>query len=375
MRFEVERDVFIAALKKSGRLRSPASLVPNLDKVLVVATPDQIQLLTTNLTQILRIDVPSADVSEEGTAVFPRPSEVAQFLSSLPDGPVLFDSSNDALTMSSGKTKSTRQLVAVKTYPSLPDLDIIKDWHKIPAGLFAQDLAAASPLALKAETAHFAQVKVEDGVFYGSDGLHAHAQQTSGYECPDISVSASAVPLLKSLVLTSEVEYVSVGLAKTAVLFSVPDITLLTYNPTVEMPDVKSSIISVALENDQILEVDRDELKRAVLQVSGTTDNFSAVRIFAAKSGEIVLKSKSASGQTETSISGEFNHKDQEVILSVGSLIRALDCYAQQSCTLLLGPDINKSGAKSISPVRLSANDGEVGKFVAVLTQLRKDIL
>lgn len=375
MRFVVERDVAVEAFKKASRLRAPSLLVPNLDKVMVKATDEGLEIFATNIAQIVRIDVSSADVSEEGTAIFPKPMDMVQFLSVLPDGDVTFDVSDTTLLVSSGKAKTTRQLVPIKSYPALPDLDVVKTWHEIPAGLLASDIKAVLPAADRAGTPHFMQVVVTDKVFYGSDGLSAHVQQVSGYECPDLSISTSAMALLKALVFSTENEYVEIGLAKSAVLFRVNGLTLLTYAPTTEMPDVNKAIVSAALNNDQILEVDRDELRRAVAQVSGTVDNFSAVHIFAAKSGNIVLRSKSNNGQTETQITGTFEHPDQEVILSAGALVAALSVYPQQMCKIFLGSQPNKAGAKTISPVRVSSNEGEGGSFVAVLSQLRKDLL
>lgn len=378
MRFTVERDTALSLFAKAGKIRQGASstFVPNLEKIFVEATAEgELVLVTTNLLQILRQHTESVDVVEPGKAVLPKAADLVQFLSACPDGEVTFDVKDTTLFVSAGSASLVRQLVAVNSYPATPDFSVVSSWQSVPVGLFASDLKAVYPLAAAASEPNLSQVVVKDGVFYASSGSVAHVQQASGYKCPDLALAAGCVPLVRSLVLTSENEYVEIGFAKNAVCFRVAGMALVAYSPTHVFPDVVEPLVKAALSNTIVLTVDRDEMLRAARQVWGTVDTFGAVFIEAKKGGYVTLRTKSAIGQTETRVVGDFPNLDKEVVVSAKALVDALGCYPQQVCKIFLGDADNAASVKDIPPVRLTASGGEGGNFVAVMSQLRKDLL
>lgn len=374
MRFTVERDVALGLFRRASKVKtstSSSTLVPNLSKAFVQVDDGSLTVTVTNLLQVFSVSTSSVSVSEQGKSVFPTPGELVVFLSALPDGEVQFDVTEHLLTVSAGATSMVRQVVATSEFPALPDLGVVEEWVSIPAGLMKQDFSAVLAPAKNSDEAQFGQVVVQGGTFIGSDGSSVHARAASGYECPNLALTVDAFVLIRSLVLVPDVEFVSVGFAKGATLFKTYDSILMTYDPAAKFPNIMATLSNAALNNDMLLVVDRDELLRAVMQVSGTSDKYGAVSVSADKGEVVRVRSKSLLGSTETVVSATFDQPKLEFTVTYYSLMQALKAFPQQEVKIFLGT----TTAKSVPPVRLIAPGGEGGFFVSLISQLKKDVL
>lgn len=374
MKFVLPRDVAISLFKRVNRVQSNSTAVPNLEKVHVSAADGQVFVSKTNLTHVARV-WHQADVQAFGTAIFPSAPTLIHFLSALPDLPVEFDCSDGVLVVRCGTTRLTRAVISTKAYPQLPDFNAITQYEEIAVGPFSSDLAAVTAVAANSKVPAGKQVQIANGVLTAADEFRVHAQQMSGYTLSDRSLPASALPLLKALILTSEHEYVHVGAAKGAVVFKTHDAILVAYHTEVSLPSVGEVLQKAALSNDRLVVVDTEALVRAIGQVLGTASK-DVITLAIEQSGVVSVSSVNEVGDTFTQFKadvvpdGPVEFIDQ-ISLSGTMLSDVLKVYPSQSLRMWLQMPTKKM---THQPVRFSG-EGEGGKFVAVLPQVKKELL
>lgn len=165
MKFRCEREILADALATAGRAATNRSgSLPVLSGVRLDVHGDDLTITGTDLELTIRLTVPVGG-QRDGSAVVPA-RLVADIVKALPAGAVEFDSTDDDLAISAGRTQFSVRPLALSDYPSQsePDVEPVTLQSAQVADALRQVVRAASTDDARAVLTGVLLVSEESGV-------------------------------------------------------------------------------------------------------------------------------------------------------------------------------------------------------------------
>lgn len=355
-------------LDKAASVVPSKDILPVLKNFQVEATAGKVRVTATDLELSVIATSEMVTVQQPGTAVFPA-KRLMEIVKEAEDGDLTISVENGEAKIEVGKTHWTLKLMDGSDYPELPDIEEV-EFHSVDRAKFVGWIRSVRHAAATETTRPSLMViDISGGQMRASDGVRFQ-QVTVGKEIPiDISIPINAVDDLVKILQTTEAPKIELGEDEESLFFKVGGDTFIAQKLNAVFPDVDEQLLKPALANDQVLNVDRNDLAKAIKRVRITADPETNAVVLDLSKDKMQVKSKDKYGSTCTEdLDVKWDGKDRSVAFNHEHLLQMLNMTDLASCEFRLGEDTKTRP----SPILL--RDDEAGQ-VGMLNQLRTDWL
>lgn len=371
MRFVIKKAAFLTALEKASATVSSKDNDPLLKTFNIEADPDQVRILSTDLSlgSIAKIRG-NVDVKDGGATCVPA-QKLLQVVKYAEDGDIDFAIKDGKVTIKAGRTTTQINVLDAAEYPEVPRFDkenaekvnrekLIDVINKVRYAASVDEMRP--PLMLIAFDGERAMA---------SDGGRIQVADFKGLK--DVQIPIFAVPNLVRLLNRTEVDDVAIEQQKNHLLFQIGADTFSTQRLYEEFPDVETMILKPAESNDKKLTLDKQDLESAIKRVSLAADEDRKqlnIKVLKPSNGdkpsEVEISAQDSSGELARETLPCTATVEAERLLMVNHeyFRDALEMSPAKQVTLLVGEDM----AKRRSPIYMK----EAG-LKSVLLQLRPD--
>jgi len=317
-------------------------------------------------------------VSKEGKALVP-PRKILSILKLAPASTIAIIVVGNTITLRSGRAVWTVATIAGDELASVPDLREISLQSVPRLPLLSALIVTKKAVSTNTARPALVQAKIHNGEITSCDGSRIHRQRVDGLPktISTTILSTTMDELIKGL-SKSDAETVGIGVSNNFLTFSYGSDYLISSRMQTAFPSVEALILAPAMDNEDTLVVDRDELAAVVKRVRVNADpEHTAVFL------KVVPGKKLDSGETSWSLavrafdshgnssqevmeaqwSGEG--KAREICLNHRHLNDLLVSCPEATVPLKLGTDTKTKR----SPVFVEFP--ELNGFTAVLQQIR----
>lgn len=355
-------------LDKAASVVPSKDIMPVLKNFQVEAKAGSVRVTATDLELSVIATSEMVTVQKPGSAVFPA-KRLMEIVKEAEDGDLVITVEGQKAKVEVGRTHWTLQLMDGDDYPELPNIEDI-EFHPIDRAKFVGWIRSVR-YAAATETVRpsLMVIDISDGQMRASDGVRFQ-QVTVGKEIPiDISIPINAVDDLVKILSTTEAPKIELGEDEESLFFKVGGDTFIAQKLNAVFPDVDEQLLKPALANDQVLNVDRNDLVKAIKRVRITADPETNAVILALTKDKMTVKSKDKYGSTcEEELDVKWDGKDREVAFNHTHLLQMLNMTDLSSCEFRLGEDTKTR------PSPLLLRDDDAGQ-VGMLNQIRTDWL
>lgn len=355
-------------LDKAASVVPSKDILPVLKNFLVEAKSGLVRVTATDLELSVIATSEMVTVTQAGSAVFPA-KRLMEIVREAEDGDLIITVKDGEAKVEVGRTHWSLKLMDGSDYPELPEVDEIK-FHSIDRAKFLGWIRAVR-YAAATETVRpsLMVIDISNGQMRASDGVRFQ-QVSVGKEIPiDISIPINAVDDLVKILSTTEAPKIDLGEDEDSLFFRVGGDIFIAQKLNAVFPDVDAQLLKPSLLNDQVLNVDRADLIKAIKRVRITADPETNAVILSLTKGKMLVKSKDKYGSTcDEELDVKWDGKNRDVAFNHSHLIQMLNMSDQASCEFRLGEDTKQR------PSPLLLRDDSAGQ-VGVLNQLRTDWL
>ena len=353
-------------LDKAASVVPSKDILPVLKNFQVEAKGGSVRVTATDLELSVVATSEMVTVTKEGSAVFPA-KRLMEIVKEAEDGDLIITVKDGEAKVEVGRTHWTLKLMSGDDYPELPEIDKI-EFHEIDRAKFVGWIRCVR-YAAATETVRpsLMVIDIAGGQMRATDGVRFQ-QVTVGKEIPiDISIPINAVDDLVKILSTTEAPKVELGQDDESLFFKVGGDVFIAQKLNAVFPDLDEQLLKPALANDQILNVDRGDLVKAIKRVRITADPETNAVILALSTNKMNVKSKDKYGSTcEEELDVKWGGKDREIAFNHTHLLQMLGMTDLSSCEFRLGEDTKTR------PSPLLLRDDAAGQ-VGMLNQLRVD--
>lgn len=192
------------------------------------------------------------------------------------------------------------------------------------------------------------QLQIKDGelkesVTTASDGSRFARARIKRYPITGTCVPSSALDDLVRILAGGQSDSVMVAETDEATVFKVGPVVLAVARRSTPFPDVDRLLLQPAMENQDVLSVDKDELSAAVRRVRINADGETSAIVLEVADGSVtvVARDKAGNSATETIVAG-WAGKDRVLCVNHVSLAEMLAAHPGKTCEFRLGKDVGK---------------------------------
>lgn len=378
--FTAARFVLAALASRAGSVVPARDFQPVLKNFLVTVSGTQLRLVATDLELTVIATSPAVSAKlpagqETATAVLPA-RRLQAILQAAPDTEVTIAVSGDSATVTAGTASWVLRLSSDSTdYPDV--LSFEETPHQILRKPFLDALQAVRYAVSKGGTKpQFMQVNASsapngDLVLTASDSTR-FARAAAGSVVVAMRIPAtgspSAVDELVRLLGASQSESFEIQASTQKIKFQIDSTTLIVSMIGKEYPDVDKLILGPALENDQVLTVDRRELLAAITRSRINADETTSALGLRLASGELTVYSRDTYQNTaEQIIPAGWEGAERTLIVNHKFLSEMLSAHPGASCTFRLGKDVGRRKSKLLLTDADSGVTGIISQMAAAV--------
>lgn len=369
MEFHAKRYVLWAMLDKASKVVPSRDTMPVLKNYYVEATPDMVRVAATDLELSLIVEAQLVHVDVPGSAIIPS-RKLLEIIANAEDEEAYIRVVDGRCHIDIGRASWTLTInTQPNAYPPLPDVSAVE----FAAEVNRAELLGAFQMVERAAGRATARpnlmvLDIHDGKVTGTDGVRC--QQVTMESWPaniDMQIPIGAVDELIRLLRATEAETIEVAETEDHLLFKVGQDLFVANAVAMEFPPVDSQLVLPALENDQRMTVDREELSEALRRVRITADADTSAVMLELTEDTLTLRcrDKMANDSVE-SVDCAWEHPDRTVVVNHVFLMDMLKMADAKTCEFYLGTD----KANSRSPLLLR---DESNGMVGIVSQMRAD--
>jgi DNA polymerase III sliding clamp (beta) subunit (PCNA family) len=271
-------------------------------------------------------------------------------LRELPDVDVRVAVSRNRALVTAGSGSWTLALPDGASYPELVNPGQLAFASYSRERLLAGLRAVRHVVSKDAGRPHLTQVDIRDdpddgghSVATASDGSRFARARLDHYPLPGVCIPSSALDDLARILAAGEPEDVGLSDTEEALLFRVGPVVLAVARRSTPFPDVDRLLLQPALENEDVLSVDRDELAAAVRRVRINADGETSAIVLEVAAGLVTAVARDKGGNSATeSVPATWAGKERKLCVNHASLTEMLAAHPGKSCDLRLGKDAGK---------------------------------
>lgn len=364
--FTVKRVVLEAMAAKAISVVPSREFMPVLKHFQVTVSPGGLCVSATDLELSVLASTSAVTADDTARVVLPA-KKLVEIIKCAPEGDVRVSVDGEFAVIGSGSASWTLRLVDGSSYPPLPNLASI-DFHTVSRESFVTALKRVRH-ALGRDTyrSQLMQMVINAGNGTPAQVLACDGVRLAITELAEFPVSlripSGAVDVLIKMLDADGAESIEVGETPSVVAFRVGAHVFAASKTMAEFPDVQKLVVAPALENRELLTVDKAALGEAVRRVRIAADDAtSALALRLAPDQVTVIARDKHGNKSEEVVPATWEGDATLVVVNHRFLIDALDAYPSPTCLMWPG-----AGGKRKAMMRLS-DEGSASTFI--LTQM-----
>lgn len=375
--FATKKFVLQAQLEKAAFVLPSKDHIPVLKHFQIEVSDDGLRVMATDLELSVLASTPViAQERRVGTAMFPG-VKFLQLIKEAADSDIHVDVHDGYAHIECGPTTWNLRLRDGAEYPDLPNVAEV-EFHKINRVKFLGGIAAVRYAAAHDQTrTNLMMIDFTNGKMVACDGARYQEADLIGKEARkdgasfplSLQIPIGAVPNLLKLLKTTEGEDILIGETDNALVFNIGSDMFVANKLTVSFPDMDTLLKRPAMENHEILTVDRQELIEAVRRVRITADPETSAIVLSLAPNELTVRTKDKYGnESDQSIHAGWAEESREIAVNHAYLSDMLEMTDSKTCTFRLGPDTKTKKASLVL-------EDEETDSVGILSTMRPDWL
>jgi DNA polymerase-3 subunit beta len=368
MEFHAKRYVLWAMLDKASKVVPSRDTMPVLKNFYVEATPDEVRVAATDLELSLIVDAQLVHVDQPGSAIIPS-RKLLEIVAAAEDEEAYIRVADGRCHIDIGRASWTLTInTQPDAYPPLPDVSA-----EFAAEVNRAELLGAFQMVERAAGRATARpnlmvLDIHDGKVTGTDGVRCQQVRMESWPANvDMQIPIGAVDELIRLLRSTEAETIEVAETEDHLLFRVGQDLFVANSVAMEFPPVDQQLVVPALENDQRLTCDREELTEALRRVRITADPDTSAVVMDLTEDTLTLRCRDKmANESVESIDCGWSYEDRSVVVNHVFLMDMLKMADARTCEFYLGKDKTNSR----SPLLL--RDESKG-MVGIVSQMRAD--
>jgi DNA polymerase-3 subunit beta len=375
--FATKKFVLQAQLEKAAFVLPSKDHIPVLKHFQIEVSDGGLRVMATDLELSVLASTPViAQERRVGTAMFPG-VKFLQLIKEAEDSDIHVDVHEGYAHIECGPTTWNLRLRDGAEYPDLPNVAEV-EFHKINRVKFLGGISAVRYAAAHDQTrTNLMMIDFTDGTMVACDGARYQRADLIGKEAREhgesfplsLQIPIGAVPNLLKLLKTTEGEDILIGETENALVFNIGSDMFVANKMTVSFPDMDTLLLRPAMENHDVLTVDRQELIEAVRRVRITADPETSAIVLSLGPNQLVVRTKDKYGnESAQPINAGWVEEPREVAVNHAYLSDMLEMTDSKSCTFKLGPDTKTKKAS------LLLEDEETDS-IGILSTMRPDWL
>jgi DNA polymerase-3 subunit beta len=375
--FATKKFVLQAQLEKAAFVLPSKDHIPVLKHFQIEVSDDGLRVMATDLELSVLASTPViAQERRVGTAMFPG-VKFLQLIKEAADSDIHVDVHDGYAHIECGPTTWNLRLRDGAEYPDLPNVAEV-EFHKINRVKFLGGIAAVRYAAAHDQTrTNLMMIDFTNGKMVACDGARYQEADLIGKEARkdgasfplSLQIPIGAVPNLLKLLKTTEGEDILIGETDNALVFNIGSDMFVANKLTVSFPDMDTLLKRPAMENHEVLTVDRQELIEAVRRVRITADPETSAIVLALAPNELAVRTKDKYGnESDQAIHAGWAEESREIAVNHAYLSDMLEMTDSKTCTFKLGPDTKTKKASLVL-------EDEETDSVGILSTMRPDWL
>lgn len=313
---------------------------PLLQNVLLQVNSNSLKLTASNKSKTLvRVLISTVECSSSIDDVVIPAKLLQDVLKKAPSVTLEIIVGAKEIIVKADNTTWTIKIVSNQKYPQLEE-EIQGKTYQLRSKELIRAIGVTRSLVIKnLNRPSLRMLNFRDGKATSCDG--ARLQQTKIKDFPtDLDFSLPEDTISDILNLAEREEYLEFGFSAHCLVFRTSNITLFRLIPELKYPDVEPLLLRPALENNQLLMLDCDELKKSINRVAIVADSHTKAIGLAITKGYVTVTSKdgSANGATAT-IAANWRLGDRTLVVNYLDLLDMLKNYPLMACYFYLGKE------------------------------------
>lgn len=183
----------------------------------------------------------------------------------------------------------------------------------------------------------------EHSVATASDGSRFARARLERYPLAAACIPSSVLDDLVRVLAAGQSEEVGVAETDEVLAFRAGPVVLAVARRSTPFPDMERLLLRPALDNEDVLSVDKDELAAAVRRVRVNADGDTAAIVLEVKAGKVVVVARDKAGNSAREpVAAGWAGKDRLLCVNHAALAEMLAAHPGKACELRLGKDAGK---------------------------------
>lgn len=338
--FHVGKEALLTALGDVVRAISASNDYPLFQNVLLQAQDNKIKIVASNKSKTLVRTLTKTVECGSDVPDIVIPAKLFQdILKKAPSGVLQLVVEEKDLHIKAENASWSVRLVTTQKFPELEE-DIIGEHYKLPSEELSRAIGVTRSLVIKTlNRPSLRMLNFRKGKATSCDG--SRLQQTRIKDFPDDLDFSIPEDIITDILNLAELEeYIEFGFSKNNLVFKTSDLTLYRLAPDLKYPDVEPLLLRPALENNSLLMVDCDDLKKAINRVAIVADAQTKAIGLSITKGHLTVTSKdTCSNGAIATIVANWRLADRTLVVNYMDLLDMLKNYGPLACSFYLGKD------------------------------------
>lgn len=341
--FEIVNSTLQGLLRQVAPVIPTKDTLPALTNFYITATSNLLGVTGTDLSAVILVSTSEVEVDSPGKALLPA-RLLQSICSELPNDAKMticvFE--DKAWVGADGPVGPVEWEFPIHKLSTFPTIDVKADYKWVSKLEFEAAVESVKVAVSKdsLRPVGLMSISVSGNTMTACDGVRLHQVQLESEMPFDFNLPGAKVDLvLKTLASAGNVP-LHIGENEKYLVFTCAKRLLAISKSNVVFPSVEKVLLRPALENNQELIVNREEMVKAVKQVRLVSEQESCSVVLSLTPGVMELSSKDRTGRRATAtIRVTWGGPDTTLVFHHRQLLETLKSHTSEQCVILLGVD------------------------------------
>ena len=338
--FEINREVLLALLEKAIAVVPTRDLIPVLNNFQLRAQDGELKVIASSTEMNIVVSTTQVDTKIAGTQVFPARMLLSVIKQGFANSSVFIEVTNSGAAIVSGGFSAEIRVTEGRDFPDPDDIDDV-EFHEIVRNSFLDAISTvkyALPGKDHSGQASMCMISIKGGKFTACDGARFQQVRIPGFKLSMQLPTFCISNLIKVLSATDQ-EIIEIGETDNNLVFKLNNVIFYMKKFVDPYPNVEQLWLRPALNNDQELIVNKEQLITAIKQVKTTADSVLNSITLNIDDGEMTISSRDGNNKAVTKIECKWSKKPRTLVVNYTHLAEMLKAYNPSECRFLLDED------------------------------------
>jgi DNA polymerase-3 subunit beta len=339
--FEVGREVLLSLLDKAISVVPSRDIIPVLNNFQFQASEGELKVIASSTEMSIVTSTTQVETKVPGVQIFPAKMLLNIIKQSYANSQIFIEVTNTGAVIVSGGFSAEIRVSQSKDFPAVDDItDVV--FHEIVRSSFLEAISTvryALPGKDHSGQDSLCMISIKNGKFTACDGARFQQVRIPGFKL-SMQLPTFSIGNLIKVLSASDQEILEIGETQNNLVFKINNVIFYMKKLEDPYPNVEQLWLRPALNNDQELLVDKDQLITAIKQVKVTADSVSNSVTLDIEDNQITVSARDNNSNSATAvIACKWDKKPRKLVVNFTHLAELLKAYGPSECRFLLEQD------------------------------------